>query len=159
MSEQPKRPEFPYLDVVPACPRCGSTSVERDGPYPREPQMEEYSCTCLSCRLQWQDVYEVLPLFIGKEVEGELLQTTRQITEQAARYWAWELVQAARCALADLEGIMPEHEPSGDRTHPGWQTVAELRKILGEIGGLTGEPMPAAPADEQAPEGGDHDDP
>ena len=35
-----------------------------------------------------------------------------------------------RCALADLEGIMPEFEPSGDRTHPGWRTVWELRNYL-----------------------------
>lgn len=37
---------------------------------------------------------------------------------------------AARCALADLEGIMPEFEPSGDREHPGWKTIKELQKAL-----------------------------
>ena len=36
------------------------------------------------------------------------------------------------CALADLEGIMPEFEPSGDRLHPGWRTVKELKEYLGE---------------------------
>ena len=44
------------------------------------------------------------------------------------------LVQAARCALADLEGIMPEFEPSGDRQHPGWQTIKELRAALKKAG-------------------------
>jgi hypothetical protein len=40
------------------------------------------------------------------------------------------LVAAARCALADLEGIMPEHEPGGERSHPAWRTIAELRAAL-----------------------------
>lgn len=40
------------------------------------------------------------------------------------------LLQAARCALADLEGIMPEFDPSGDREHPGWQTIEDLRKAI-----------------------------
>lgn len=38
-----------------------------------------------------------------------------------------ELLLAARCALADLEGIMPEFEPSGDREHPAWETLKLLR--------------------------------
>ena len=41
-----------------------------------------------------------------------------------------QLRKVARCALADLEGIMPEFEPSGDRTHPAWKTILELRHIL-----------------------------
>jgi 2-iminoacetate synthase ThiH len=40
------------------------------------------------------------------------------------------LLSAARCALADLEGVMPEFEPDGDREHPGWQTIKELRKAI-----------------------------
>ena len=41
------------------------------------------------------------------------------------------LLQLAQRALADLEGIMPEFEPSGDRQHPAWQTIAELQGELG----------------------------
>jgi hypothetical protein len=41
-----------------------------------------------------------------------------------------DLIQEAKCALADLEGIMPEFEPSGDRTHPAWTTITNLRNIL-----------------------------
>lgn len=37
------------------------------------------------------------------------------------------LIQAARCALADLEGTMPEFDSSGDRQHPGWKTIEELK--------------------------------
>ncbi len=44
------------------------------------------------------------------------------------------LILAARCALADLEGIMPEFEPSGERRHPGWQTIKDLQKALNEAG-------------------------
>ena len=35
-----------------------------------------------------------------------------------------------RCAEADLQGILPEFEPSGDRKHPAWKTLAEISKFL-----------------------------
>ena len=41
-----------------------------------------------------------------------------------------DLLLAAKCALADLEGILPEFEPSGERQHPGWQTIEDLRKAI-----------------------------
>ncbi|MCP4537723.1 MAG: hypothetical protein GY832_11295 [Chloroflexi bacterium] len=44
-----------------------------------------------------------------------------------------ELYHAAERALADLEDIMPEFEPSGDREHPGWQTIGELKSALNEM--------------------------
>lgn len=37
---------------------------------------------------------------------------------------------AARCALADMEGIMPEFDPDGDRTHPGWVTIEQLKSAI-----------------------------
>lgn len=40
-----------------------------------------------------------------------------------------QLMQAARNALADLEGIMPTHDPSGDRQHPAWTTIEELKQV------------------------------
>lgn len=44
---------------------------------------------------------------------------------------AWDKVTLAlRCALADLEGIMPEFEPSGDREHPAWETINLLKKAI-----------------------------
>ena len=43
------------------------------------------------------------------------------------------LVFSCRCALTDLEGIMPEFEPSGDRDHPGWQTIKELQDTLSSV--------------------------
>ena len=46
-----------------------------------------------------------------------------------------DLLHAARCALADLEGIMPEFEPSGDREHPGWETIKELKKAIAKATG------------------------
>lgn len=48
----------------------------------------------------------------------------------------YELIQAAQCALADLEAIMPEFEPSGDRTHPAWATIEELRAALEPFGAI-----------------------
>ena len=44
-----------------------------------------------------------------------------------------KLVVEAKCALADLEGVMPEFEPSGDREHPGWKTILNLRKVLKRV--------------------------
>jgi hypothetical protein len=41
-----------------------------------------------------------------------------------------DLLFAAKCALADLEGIMPEFEPSGDREHPAWETINLLKKAI-----------------------------
>ena len=40
------------------------------------------------------------------------------------------LLDAARCALADLEGIMPVYDPDGDRKHPAWKTINELRQAI-----------------------------
>jgi hypothetical protein len=41
-----------------------------------------------------------------------------------------ELLQCAKCALADLEGILSEFETGGDRLHPGWQTLKELKAVI-----------------------------
>jgi hypothetical protein len=41
-----------------------------------------------------------------------------------------KLLAAAKNALADLEGIMPEYEPSGERQHPAWSTIEELKKAI-----------------------------
>ena len=46
-----------------------------------------------------------------------------------------ELTGAARCALADLEGVAPEVDPSGDRQHPIWQTIGELRTVINKVSG------------------------
>ena len=41
-----------------------------------------------------------------------------------------KLLLVAKCAVADLEGIMPEFESSGERKHPAWKTINELRKAI-----------------------------
>lgn len=38
-----------------------------------------------------------------------------------------ELLHLLRCAIADLEGILPEHDPSGEKEHPAWKTLEELQ--------------------------------
>jgi hypothetical protein len=40
------------------------------------------------------------------------------------------MIHALRCAQADLQGILPEFEPGGDREHSGWQTLDELNELL-----------------------------
>jgi hypothetical protein len=63
----------------------------------------------------------------GLAPSDDLDEITANLTLLAA---APDLLQATRCALAELEGIMPEFEPSGDRAHPGWQTIDELRAAI-----------------------------
>jgi len=41
-----------------------------------------------------------------------------------------ELLRACRCALADLEGIMPKLEAPN---HPAWTTIGELRGVLAPL--------------------------
>lgn len=47
-----------------------------------------------------------------------------------AKQWLKDSIHLLRCAQADLEGIMPEFEPSGDRSHPGWTTLSEIARFL-----------------------------
>lgn len=44
-----------------------------------------------------------------------------------------DLLQAARCALADLEGIMDKYDPDG--YHPGWTAIGELRVAIAKAEG------------------------
>lgn len=46
-----------------------------------------------------------------------------------------KLLAVCKCALADLEGIMPEFEPGGDRKHPAWTTIRELWAAIGQAEG------------------------
>jgi len=46
------------------------------------------------------------------------------------------LLEALEDALADLEGIMPEYEPSGDREHPGWQTIKDIKEAIAKAKGV-----------------------
>ena len=66
------------------------------------------------------------------ETEKAILEQCDQVLESTRRLIACapELLDAAKCALADLEGIMPEFEPSGDREHPGWTTIEELKAVI-----------------------------
>jgi hypothetical protein len=46
-----------------------------------------------------------------------------------------ELLAAARAALADMEGIMPAFDCDGERQHPGWKTIEELRAAIAKAEG------------------------
>ena len=72
----------------------------------------------------------------GSGLRHYSMAKTREAILTAAQEWLEagraKLLDAARCALADLEGIMPEFEPSGDREHPGWKTIEELQVAITE---------------------------
>ncbi len=43
-------------------------------------------------------------------------------------YTQKQIVSVMRCAIADLEGMLPEADPSGNREHSGWKTLDELNE-------------------------------
>ena len=63
----------------------------------------------------------------GKSTGANLLMAVdRAISGEVAD----EMLAALRCALADLSGIMPEIDPSGDREHSGWQTIKDIQTAI-----------------------------
>jgi nicotinate-nucleotide pyrophosphorylase len=66
-----------------------------------------------------------VPAYAEIEIEAESQAAAEQAVAKAP-----DLLFAAKCALADLEGIMPEFEPSGDREHPAWETIKLLKKAI-----------------------------
>ncbi len=46
-----------------------------------------------------------------------------------------------RCAFLDLEGILPELEPSGERLHPAWKTLQELKEVIDSHNGFSYEAL------------------
>lgn len=43
------------------------------------------------------------------------------------------MLEALQCALADLEGILPEFDP--EQEHPAWETLAEIRAAIAKAEG------------------------
>lgn len=78
------------------------------------------------------DDYVELVGLIGKYGIHEVLNAVASSQEQYFEEMLAGLLRAATNALADLEGIMPEFEPSGDREHTAWQTIEELRLAIQE---------------------------
>jgi len=46
-----------------------------------------------------------------------------------AREYA-SLMNVIKYAIADLEGVMPAYEPSGDGEHSGWQIINDIKRTL-----------------------------
>ena len=40
------------------------------------------------------------------------------------------LLHALNRCLADLEGVLPQHDPGEDRKHPGWLSMFEAREAI-----------------------------
>ena len=73
----------------------------------------------------------------GEKMVAIVLEDTEKFGQwtRTARLFATSpaLFQLCKEALADLEGIMPEYEPSGDREHPAWETIERLRAVISRV--------------------------
>jgi hypothetical protein len=67
---------------------------------------------------------------MGMFIHGEEMDANARLIASAPA-----LLEALEYALADLEGIMPEYEPSGDREHPGWQTIEDIKAAIAKAKG------------------------
>ena len=76
----------------------------------------------------WRDIAEV------RHFNGPLWDSPEGNANARLIAAAPELLAAAKCALADLEGIMPEFDPDGSE-HPGWKTTEELRAAINKAEG------------------------
>jgi len=87
---------------------------------------------CQSVRVCWHGGSALLNEDRLGYVDEDFAKGQWEKTLAAARLMAAapELLDALRCCLADLEGIMPEFEPNGDRAHPGWQSIEEAKAAL-----------------------------
>ena len=66
----------------------------------------------------------------GSRVAAFATEADRDIFEASP-----DLLAVLSYALADLEDVMPEFEPSGDRTHSGWQTIEDIKVALAKAKG------------------------
>ena len=73
------------------------------------------------------------------DADGATVCDPSPIREADARLMAAApaLLDAARCALADLEGAAADIDPSGDRVHPVWRTIDELRAAIERATGVS----------------------
>ena len=113
------------------CPYCKGTLRM---PVLDEQHVEDYA---VRAAREWFAPEKRLTCIHGEHCEqcNAIRESMEQNLQQLAaiiRRHAAPLHNAARCAMADLEGIMPEFEPSGDRQHPAWKTLKELKALLPE---------------------------
>jgi len=90
--------------------------------------------------IEWinEDVAECIKHAYDKEEAEEYKKKAEDFSEvEPLIINAPGMLQVCKNALADLEGIMPELEPSGDRKHPGWETIKELQEVIDKINGST----------------------
>ena len=66
---------------------------------------------------------------------GEVVDDTENEANARLIASAPKMLEILEYALADLEGIMPEYEPSGDREHPGWQTIKDIKEAIAKARG------------------------
>jgi hypothetical protein len=107
-----------------SCPFCGSQ--ELDGKYYDLDWGRAYQkVTCQGCGRSWHDGY-TLDSVGDDDGDGEFFYFQAPPSK---------LLQAAKCALADLEGLCATNGIDPDGDEPAALTMRELRKAIAAEGG------------------------
>ena len=90
---------------------------------------------CVWCHAGMYDLYDQSRSDGLRECPecGHCEEQTDEEAQIPVSMMALKLLKCCRNALADLEGVMPEFEPEGDRTHSGWTTIEELKSALAKV--------------------------
>ncbi len=75
-------------------------------------------------------------LFESNVKEDKIIKKNWEINENIMDYMeqnAHGVYLILKSALADLEGVMPQYEPSGERKHSGWKTIKEIKVVIKKI--------------------------
>ena len=118
-----------------SCPFCGSLELDAQH-FETDCQRAYQKVKCLSCGRRWHDGYTLDS--VADDEAGEFIYAEDAGEEnQPASSGRDALLQAAKCALADMEGLVfgtdicPD-DPEDDS--PVAQTIRELRSVIADAG-------------------------
>ena len=115
------------IAIADTCPVCSSNKIDYGETNWADGDQEYQECICGNCGCEFNQWYTLV--FVGQDVDKTEIPAATNERDKLKEINK-ELLAACKCALADLEGIMPELEPSGDRQLPGWETIKELRATI-----------------------------
>jgi hypothetical protein len=127
-----------YVRTAAHCPFCNSERIQAGG------TEREGSCTdltqdveCLACGREWREVYRVVDLEWTGDDEWEQYPPADDDRPDVGNLLAAapDLLRAAKCALADLEGFAFGTDADLEGDEPVALTMKELRAAIAKAGG------------------------